>query len=61
MQPLSTLLFSMLYNETIRKILEVKTYETLISVLKVFSYFCIFLAIYLVGLNSRQFNGFYKT
>ena len=61
MQPLSTLLFSMLYNETIRKILEVKKYETLISVLKVFSYFCIFLAIYLVGLNSRQFNGFYKT
>lgn len=50
----------MLYNETIRKILEVKSYETLMSLLKVFSYVCIFFAIYLVGLNSRQYNGSYK-
>ena len=50
----------MLYNETIRKILEIKSYETWISLLKVFSYLCIFLAIYFFGLNSQAFTNFFN-
>jgi len=59
LQPLSTLLFSMLYNDTIRKILEIKRYETAISLLKLLSYINIFLAVFFFGLNSQDFTSYF--
>jgi len=49
----------MLYNDTIRKILEIKRYETAISLLKLLSYINIFLAVFFFGLNSQDFTSYF--
>ena len=48
----------MLYNETIRKILDLKSYKTCFTLLKVFSYISMLFAIYFLGLNTQNLTGY---
>lgn len=56
LQPVSTLLFSIMYSETVRKILKFKKYQTRIQIMKMIAYLDILVIIFFFGCDSHQVN-----